>query len=95
MVYKFFIKKTGSGTIPNEKLALKPHKPVMNNSKRRRFCAWFKDNIWVADLVEMGLLFSKSWVVKYLLFMIGVFNKNSQVKPLKKKLKQSLMVLLR
>ena len=30
----------------------------------------FKDNIWVADLVKMGSLFSKNQSVKYLLYLM-------------------------
>ena len=33
----------------------------------------FKDNIWAADLAEMGSLFSKKKNVKYLLCVIDAF----------------------
>ena len=39
----------------------------MRKFKRKNVCARFKDNIWVADLAEMGLMSSKNKNVKYLL----------------------------
>ena len=72
----FFDKKTGSGVSLNEKLA---------EIKRRKVYARFKDNIWVADLAEMGLLSSKNENVKYFLCVINIFTKYTWVKPLKDK----------
>ena len=46
MVYKFFDKKTGSGTSVNEQLAKELHKSVIKKLKRRKVYARFKDNIW-------------------------------------------------
>ena len=74
MVYKFFDKKTRSGAIAtsragvsvNEQLAEELHKPVTKKFKRRKVYARFKDNIWAADLAEMGSLSSKNKNVKYL-----------------------------
>ena len=43
----------------------------------------FKDNIWAADLTEMGSLPSRNKNVKYLLCVIDTFN--ACVKPLKDK----------
>ena len=60
MVYKFFDKKTGSGISVNEQLAEELHKPVIKKFKKRKVCARFKDNVWAADLAEMGSLFSKN-----------------------------------
>ena len=45
----------------------------------------FKEDIWAADLVEMGSLSSKDKSVKYLLYVINVFTKYAQVKPSKDK----------
>ena len=42
----------------------------------------FKDNIWAADLAEMGSLSSKNQGVKYLLCVTDVFTKYAWVKPL-------------
>ena len=47
--------------------------------------ARFKNNIWAADLAEMGSLSSKNKNVKYLFCVIDVFTKYTWVKPLKDK----------
>ena len=60
MVYKLFDKKTESGTSVNEELAAELHKCVPKKFKRRIVYPRFKDNIWAADLAEMGSLFSKN-----------------------------------
>ena len=85
MVYKFFDKKTGTRISVNEQLAEELHKPVIKKIKRRKVYARFKDNIWAADLAEMGSLSSKNKNVKYFLFVIDVFIKYAWVKPLKDK----------
>ena len=36
------------------------HKPVIKKFKERKTYAKFKDNIWAADLAEMGSLSSKN-----------------------------------
>ena len=52
----------------------------------------FIDNIWTANLAEMGLLSG----AKYLLCVMDVFTKYVRVKSLKdKKLKQFFVVLLK
>ena len=85
MVYKDFDKKTGLGISVNQQLAEELHKPVIKKIKRRKVYARFKDNIWSADLAEMGSLYSKSKNVEYLLCVIDVFTKYTWVKPLKYK----------
>ena len=45
MVYKFFIKKIGSGTNVIEVLAQELHKPVIKKFKRKKAYARFEDNI--------------------------------------------------
>ena len=50
----------------SEQLAEELHKPVIKKFKRRKVYARFKDNIWAADLAEMGSLSSKNKNVKYL-----------------------------
>ena len=85
MFYTFFDKKTGSGVSVNEQLAEELHKPVMKKFKRRKVYARFKDNIWAADLVEIGSLCSKNKNVKHLFCVIDVFTKYAWVKPLKDK----------
>ena len=56
MIYKFFDKKTGSRVSKNEQLAEELHKPVIEKFQRRKVYQRFKDNIWAADLAEMGSL---------------------------------------
>ena len=87
MVYKFFDKKTGSGVSVNEQLAEELYKPVIKKFKRRKVYARFKDNIWAADLAEMGSLSSKNKNVRYLLCVIDEkdINKYALVKSLKDK----------
>ena len=88
MVYKFFDKKIESVKTSqvtanvNEVLAQKLHKPMIKKFKRRKVYARFKDNIWAANLVEMGSLSSKNRGVKYLSCVIDVFSKYLWVKPL-------------
>ena len=90
MVYKFFDKKTGSGSNVNEMLAQELHKPVIKKFKRRKVYARFKDTIWAADLADMGSLSSFNRGVKYLLCVIHVFTKYACIK-----LKLFFMVLLK
>ena len=85
MVYKFFDKNTGSGLSVNEQLAKELHKPVIKKFKRRKVYERFNDNIWTADLAEMGSFSSNNKKVKYLLCVIDVFTKYAWVKPLKDK----------
>ena len=48
----------------NQKLAEELQKPVIKELKSRKVYARFKDNIWEADLSEIGSLFSNSRNVK-------------------------------
>ena len=57
----------------------------MKNSKKRKVCSRFENNIWAIDLAEMQSLSSKNESVKYLLCIIDVFTKYAWVKPLKDK----------
>ena len=96
MVYQFMDKKTGSELSVNEETAQELHKPVVKRFKRSKECAKFKDDIWAANIDEMGILSSFNRGVKYLLCVIDVFSKYTWFKALKdKKLKQFVMVLLR
>ena len=78
--------KRGSGTQRNvfEVLAQELHKQLVKKFRRRKVYARFKDNIWTADLDEMGSLSSMNQGVKYLLCVL-VFNICAQVKPMKDK----------
>ena len=64
MIYKYFDKKTWLGESTNEELAQELHKPVIKKFKRRKVYARFKDNIWVADLAEIGYYFLLIVVLK-------------------------------
>ena len=44
----------------NKKLAEELHKAEIKKNKWRRVYARFKDNIWAADLAEMGSYSSKN-----------------------------------
>ena len=78
MVYKFFDKKTGLGINVNEQLPEELHKPVIENFKRRKVYARFKDNL--ADIESYS---SKKKNVKYVLCVIDIFTKYAWVKPSK------------
>ena len=77
MIYNFFDRKTGLGVRAsvNEELAQELHKTVIKKFKIRKLYVRFKDNIWVADLVEMESLSSKNRGIKYLSCVIDVFTK--------------------
>ena len=66
-------------------LAHKIHKPVIKNFKRRNLYAWFKDNIWTADLAKMTSLSSKNGGVKYCIWSMFSQNMLGLIKPLKDK----------
>ena len=44
------------GESVNEQPAEELHKPVIKQCNRRKVSARFKDNIWMADLTEIGSL---------------------------------------
>ena len=63
MVHKFLEKKTGLKISVNEQQAKKLHKLVIKKVRRRMVYAEFRDNIWAADLAEMGPLSSKKKIL--------------------------------
>ena len=75
----FLTRKKGSEARVNEELAQELHKPVMQKFKN------FKDNVFTADLAEIGSLSSKNWGVQYFLCAINVFTKFAWIKPLNDK----------
>ena len=91
MAYKFLTRRQGLGAITtskakarvNEKPAQILYTPVIKKFKRRKDYAKSKDNVWAADLVEMGSQSSFYHGVKYLLCVIDVFTKHAWVKPWK------------
>ena len=72
---RFFDKKTRSGVSISEQLAEELHQPVIKKFKRRKVCARFKDNIWVAGLAEIESLSSENTNIKYLLCVIELVTK--------------------
>ena len=68
-------KKTGAGISVNEELSQKLHKPTIKKIKRRKVYARFKNNIWEADLADMGSFSSFNRSLKYLLCVIDFFTK--------------------
>ena len=76
MVYKYFNKKTSSGTVKNEiisnkKLAAELHKLIIRKFNKRKVQPPFIDNIWGADLADMQLRskFNKEFRFFYLLLI--------------------------
>ena len=92
MVYKFFDKKSvsGSGIDTNEikqnlQLELELHKPTTRNFKKGTVYSEFKDNIWGADLADMQLISKFDKGFRFLLCVIDIFSKYSWVVLLKDK----------
>ena len=56
-------------------LGQKLHKLVIKKIKRKKVYSRFKDNIWAADLAEVGSVASFNGAVKYLLWRVDVFTK--------------------
>ena len=54
----------------DEQLAKELHKPVFKNSKKRKIYPRFKDNIWAADLAEIGSLSLKNKNVTYFYYVL-------------------------
>ena len=82
MVYKFFYKKSasGSGVANNEikqhlQLAEKLHKPIIRNLKKRTVYSRFKDNIWGADLADVQLISKLNKRFRFLLCVTDIFSK--------------------
>ena len=86
MAYKFYDKKVGSRIIVKEQLAKELHKRLI-----KKFYTRFKDNIWVAVLTEMELLFPNNKNVRYSLCFIDVFTRHAWVKPLKGKKSKTVL----
>ena len=90
MVNKFFDKKTSGGALKNEdilnkELAEKLHKPITTKFEKRKVHSFFIDNIWGADLANMQLISKFSKGFRFLLCVIGIYNKYAWVVPLKGK----------
>ena len=68
-----------------QQLANELHKPIRRNFKKRRVIVNHIDEIWAADLVEMGKFSKWNKGFKYLLMIIDVFSKYGWIIPLKRK----------
>ena len=71
-------------------LAAQLHKPVKRNFPKRRVLSNGIDEIWAADLVEMGKFSKWNKGMKYLLMVIDVFSKFGWIEPLKDKRGESV-----
>lgn len=61
------------------------HRPCRRNFKRRKVIIKGLDDLWQADLVEMGVYASENNGYRYLLTVIDTFSKYGWVVPLKNK----------
>ena len=68
-----------------QQLAEELHKPITRKFTKRRVFVKGVDEIWAADLVEMGKFSDWNKGFKYLLMVIDVFSKFGWVEPLKDK----------
>ena len=95
MIYKFFDKKSvsGSGIVnePNYQLANELHKPIIRKFKKRKVYSSFRDNIWGVDLADMQSLSKYNKGIKYLLCAIDLFSKYAWVVPMKDKKSVSIV----
>ena len=91
--------KTGNGSEKRKKemsddwlslLATELHKPFKRNFPKRRVLSNGIDEIWAADLVEMGKFSKWNKGIRYLLMVIDVFSKFGWIEPLKDKRGESV-----
>ena len=68
-----------------QQLAEELHKPITRKFTKRRVFVKGIDEIWAADLVEMGKFSDWNKGIKYLLMVIDVFSKFGWIEPLKDK----------
>src|SRR6266516_1167145 len=66
------------------------HKQSKTKFRRRRTFARGINELWQADLVDLGLLSNENDLFRYLLTCIDVFSKYARVEPLKNKSANSL-----
>ena len=71
-------------------LAAELHKPVKRNFPKGRVLSYGIDEIWAADLVEMGKFSKRNKGIRYLLMVIDVFSKFGWIEPLKDKRGESV-----
>ena len=68
-----------------QQLAEELHKPITRKFTKRRVFVKGVDEIWAADLVEMGRFSDWNKGIKYLLMVIDVFSKCGWIEPLQNK----------
>ena len=73
-----------------QNLANELHQPIRRQFPKRRVISYGIDNIWAADLVEMGKFSKWNKGTKYLLMVIDVFSKFGWIRPLKDKRGQTV-----
>ena len=73
-----------------QNLANELHRPIRRRFPKRRVISYGIDNIWAADLVEMGKFSKWNKGIKYLLMVIDVFSKFGWIRPLKDKRGQTV-----
>ena len=76
----FFVKKTAGGAIKNKvkqnkQLAEELHKPIIKKFKKRKVSSSFKEIIWGVDLADMQLISKFNKRIRFLLWVIDIFNK--------------------
>ena len=75
MVYKFFYKKSFSGSgvaiEPNYQLANELHKQIIRKFKKQKVYSSFRDNICGVNLADMQSLNKYNKRIKYLLCVIA------------------------
>ena len=78
-----------------QNLANELHQPIRRQFPKRRVISYGIDNIWAADLVEMGKFSKWNKGNKYLLMVIDVFSKFGWIRPLKDKRGQTSSMIKR
>ena len=73
-----------------QNLANELHQPIRRQFPKRRVISYGIDNIWAADLVEMGKFSKWNKGIRYLLMVIDVFSKFGWIRPLKDKRGQTV-----
>ena len=68
-----------------QQLAEELHKPITRKFTKRKVFVKGVDEIWAADLVEMGRFSEWNKGIKYLLMVIDVFSKFGWIEPLQNK----------
>ena len=84
------LKKTSGGTVKdeimsNKELAVELQKPIIRKFEKRKVHSPFRGNIWGADLADMQLMSKLNKGFLFLLCVIDIYSKYTQVILLKDK----------